>query len=356
MFMILSSINEEDVTSWPNVPFVSVCTPTFNRRPFIKTMLACFEHQTYPKERIEWIIIDDGTDKISDMVKDHPNIRYFAYEEKMTLGMKRNLIHLKSRGEILVYMDDDDYYPPERIQHAVFKLITSESALCGGSSEIYIYFKHIHKMYQFGPYGKQHATAGTFAFKRALLEQTQYDDKACIAEETVFLKNYSIPFVQFDPIKTILVFSHIHNTFDKKNLLEQSPSIFVSISTKTVDTFIKQTSKSNEIKKFFMEEIDSLLEKYEPGDSCYKPDVLEQIAEIETSRSNELKSLNSIRQQSMMIQEGDSPPKNMSQTEIISLLKKQRKIILHQISIIKGKDIELQILRDELSIMKQRGI
>lgn len=350
--MILSSINEEDVTSWTSIPFVSVCTPTFNRRPFIKTMVACFNNQTYPKEKIEWIIIDDGTDKICDIVESHPNVHYFAFDKKMPLGMKRNLMHKKSKGDILVYMDDDDYYPPERIQHAVFNLITNESALCGGSSEMYIYFKHIQEMYQFGPYGKQHATAGTFAFKRELLDQSHYDDMACIAEETIFLKNYTIPFVQFDPIKTILVFSHIHNTFDKKTLLEQPLSKFVKLSQKTIDTFIKQTANSNEIKKFFMEEIDSLLEKYEPGDPCYKPDVLAQIAEIETSRSNELKSANDISQQSMMIQEGDSPPKIMSQREIITLLQKQRKLILYQISVIKGKDIELQVLRKELSGMK----
>ena len=37
-------------------PLVSVCTPTFNRRPFIQTMFQCFKNQTYPKDRIEWII------------------------------------------------------------------------------------------------------------------------------------------------------------------------------------------------------------------------------------------------------------------------------------------------------------
>ena len=32
---------------------------------------------------------------------------------KMTLGKKRNLMHEKSKGDIIVYMDDDDYYPPD---------------------------------------------------------------------------------------------------------------------------------------------------------------------------------------------------------------------------------------------------
>jgi glycosyltransferase involved in cell wall biosynthesis len=63
------------------MPFVSVCTPTFNRRPFIQSMIKCFEHQDYPNDRIEWIIIDDGTDKIGDLVKDIPQVKYFAYDK-----------------------------------------------------------------------------------------------------------------------------------------------------------------------------------------------------------------------------------------------------------------------------------
>lgn len=32
-------------------------------------------------------------------------------------------MHEKSKGDILVYMDDDDYYPPERVSHAVETLL-----------------------------------------------------------------------------------------------------------------------------------------------------------------------------------------------------------------------------------------
>ena len=52
-------------------PFVSICTPTFNRRPFIENMFQCFRNQDYPKDRIEWIIVDDGTDKINDLIVTH---------------------------------------------------------------------------------------------------------------------------------------------------------------------------------------------------------------------------------------------------------------------------------------------
>ena len=90
-------------------PFVSICTPTFNRRPFIPYIIKCIESQTYSKKRIEWVIIDDGTDKIEDLVSHLPYVKYSYYPEKMTLGKKRNLAHAKSKGSILVYMDDDDY-------------------------------------------------------------------------------------------------------------------------------------------------------------------------------------------------------------------------------------------------------
>ena len=305
-------------------------------------MIACFNHQTYPKDKIEWIIIDDGTDKIGDLVKSHPNVSYFEYDTKMPLGKKRNLMHKKSKGDIIVYMDDDDYYPPERIQHAVYKLITNEQALCGGSSEMYIYFKHINQMYQFGPYGEKHATAGTFAFKRKLLKQTKYEDDACLAEEKLFLKNYTIPFVQFDSVKTILVFSHVHNTYDKKQLLENQHPNFVKPSNKTVDSFIKITDTSNEIKQFFMEDIELLLEQYSPGSPDMKPDVLKQISELTAKRNSDNASRNQPR---IVVSDGKNPDKMMTCDELSTLLQKQRNMIARQITIIQAKDEEIRTLR-----------
>jgi len=262
-------------------PFVSVCTPTFNRRPFINAMMTCFNNQDYPQDRMEWIIIDDGTDPIEDLIASHPRVKYFKYDTKMTLGKKRNLLHEKSRGEILVYMDDDDYYPPQRVSHAVHMLVTHPQALCAGSSEIYIYFKHIGQMKKFGPYGPNHATAGTFAFKRKLIKQHRYNDDACLAEERAFLKDYSVPFVQLDPMKVILVFSHEHNTFDKRKLLVNANPDVVRDSPKKVMDFIKDHT----LRRFYMVELEKLLENYAPGRPEMKPDVIAQTIQLEKERA-----------------------------------------------------------------------
>ena len=264
----------------PKHPFVSVCMPTFNRRPFIPIIIECFNNQTYPKDKIEWIIIDDGTDKIEDLVVNIPQVKYFKYDQKMTLGVKRNLTNSKASGDIIIYMDDDDYYPPERISHAVETLRKNPKALCAGSSEMFIYFKHIQKMYKFGPYGPNHATAATFAFRKELLKITRFDENSSVAEEKKFLKDYTIPFVQLDPKKSILVFSHTQNSFDKKELLNQGPNPYINETSLIPTDFVKEPN----VLKFFMEDIDDKLNSYDPGRTDYKTDVTKQLADIKIKR------------------------------------------------------------------------
>jgi hypothetical protein len=340
-------------------PLVSVCTPTFNRRPFIPTMFECFKNQTYPKDRIEWIIVDDGTDRIKDLVESSGinQIKYFELPQKVSLGEKRNYMHSKATGSIIVYMDDDDYYPPERVSHAVDKLMDNRQALCAGSSEIYIYFKHIKKMIQFGPYGPNHATAGTFAFRVELLKQTKYQDHAAVAEEREFLKGYTIPFVQLDPMKTILCFSHEQNTFDKRKLLDNPHPDFVKESPKKVTDFIR-LEKEATIKKFFMEDIDPLLEKYEPGNPKMKPDVLKQIAQIEKDRDKMMQEEMAKSGQIMMNQPG-KPPVPMTMPQIAELLTKQNEQIQtyeRRIAELEGINGNLQKLLIEKSGLKDNAL
>ena len=229
------------------MPKVSICTPTYNRRRFIPFLIKCFEAQTYPKDCVEWIVVDDGTDPVGDLFQGVEGVKYFYQEEKMKLGRKRNFMHEKTTGDIIVYMDDDDYYPPQRVAHAVTKLTSKKEALAAGSSEIYIYFKDRGSIFGFGPYGPRHATAGTFAFKRELLKQTKYDDDAEMAEEKQFLKNYTIPFIQLDPRKSILVFAHEFNTFDKRKLLENPHPDFVHPTKLQPENFIKD----KKMRKFY---------------------------------------------------------------------------------------------------------
>jgi hypothetical protein len=330
-------------------PLVSVCTPTFNRRPFIPTMFQCFKNQTYPKDRIEWIIVDDGTDKIQDLIRESgiSQIKYVSVEKKMYLGAKRNLMHSHCKGSIIVYMDDDDYYPPDRIEHAVERLLDNPAAMCAGSSEIYIYFKHIKRMIQFGPYQKNHATAGTFAFRAELLKTSKYEETAALAEERAFLKDYSVPFVQLDPMKTILCFSHEHNTFDKRRLLEAGYNDYMKESPKTVEHFIKNTSEAS-IKKFFVEDVDGLLLNYAPGEPKMKPDVLKQINEILEERRKEMEK-EQAQNAKIVLQRPGEAPMEISPAQAVEMMKAQQQEIAKRDARIAELEKVIQRLLDSSS-------
>mgnify|MGYP000075830547 CR=1 FL=1 len=303
---------------------------------------------------MEWIIIDDGSDKIEDLVKNVPGVKYFAYDVKMSLGKKRNLMHEKSCGDIIVYMDDDDYYPACRVSHAVEKLQSSKEALCAGSSEIYIWFKHINKMYQFGPYNSNHATAGTFAFKRKLLKDHRYEDHAALAEEKAFLKNYTVPFVQLDPLKTILVFSHDHNTFDKRKLLDNPHPQFVKESDKTVDMFVKE----EEAKHFYMEEIEEALKNYEPGRPAMKPDVLEQMILIEEKRRKEAERMASEFHRNasskIVINTPDGNQRELQHEEVVQILSSQQSQLKDMVN--KIAELEASVNEKDAALDNLRGL
>ena len=327
-------------------PFVSLCTPTFNRRPFIDAMIQCYMHQDYPRDKMEWIILDDGTDPIGDLVKDVPGVKYIRHETKLTIGKKRNMIHEASTGEILVYIDDDDYYPPTRVSHAVDMLTRSKRALCAGSSELHIWFNDTQEMIQFGPYSANHATAGTFAFKRELLKQTSYDETACLAEEKHFLKNYTIPFVQLNPKHTILVFSHDHNTFDKRTLLRKKDGKYVRDSHYTVDDFIKDAS----MKSFYMDNLRGTIKNYEPGKPKYKPDVLEQTKNLQEHRDNRKRE--QLKNSPITITDQSGTTRTLNNIEIRDMLRNYQAKIIETTSIIESLHNRCDSQKETIAIMQ----
>ncbi len=308
------------------VPLVSICTPTFNRRPFIPHLIECVMSQTYDRSRIEWIIIDDGTDKIEDLVCNIPFVKYFKYDVRITLGRKRNAMHEACSGDIIVYMDDDDYYPKERISHAIDVLTKAPSnVLFAGSSALYIYFDHINKIYKFGPYRANHATAASFAFKKELLQMTRYDDTNEVAEEKLFLKNYTIPMVELDPFKTILVFSHVHNSVDKKKLLE-SPNAFVHETALAPQDFFGGLPSNNTLIEFYVDNLNNILSTYDPGNPVHKPELMKQIQEITKERKKKLEPLQEMHDKMMQMREQYEKILENKELFIKALLKQNKEL------------------------------
>ena len=204
---------------------VSVVTPTYNRRMFIPTLIDIYKAQSYPKEKMEWIIIDDGRSLVEDLFieasKEIPNIRYIRKNEKMRLGAKRNELNKEARGAIIVAMDDDDYYPPERVASVVEAFKKNPKIDLAGSSEMNLYYIDTKKIYTISSYGLTHATNGTMAWRKKYSDKHKYDEFVTKAEEVSFLENYKHPMIQLPPLTTILVICHTDNTADKSELRDE---------------------------------------------------------------------------------------------------------------------------------------
>lgn len=209
-----------------NLPFVSVVTPTYERRQFLPVLIDIFIRQTYPLHRRELVILDDSKfsnqDIVDDFCKRFPEaiIRYYYEEEKMKLGKKRNTLNKLAKGEYIIFFDDDDYYCEDKIKHTITRM-TGNKATFSGSSEMYIYFTDTKLIYRFNKINQNHCTAGTFCFHKNYLLDNEFQDDSEKAEEKHFLNDYKTQMIQIDPFKAILCIAHNKNTFEKRLLIDR---------------------------------------------------------------------------------------------------------------------------------------
>ena len=201
-------------------PFVSVICPTYNRRKFLPNLMKQFNYQTYPQEFMELIILDDSPTSNEDIILKQSNIKYTHLKEKLILGAKRNHLNSLVTGDIAVCFDDDDYYAPERVSHAVTKLQSSRVQIAG-SSIIHIYYKNLDKILEFGPYAKYHCTNGTMAYKKEYLKTHSYLIDKEKAEEAHFTNSFTEPLIQLDPQKTMICLAHSSNTVNKDPFIQR---------------------------------------------------------------------------------------------------------------------------------------
>ena len=209
-------------TTPTDYPLVSIITPTYNRRHLLPLLEDCILRQIYPRCRMEWVLVDDSQDG------QHPftprentglSIQHIVLPEKMTLGAKRNFTLSQAKGNICVYMDDDDFYPPTRVNLVVEALQKHPEVHAVGTTFMPIYFIELDEYYLAGPWGQNHTTAGSLAHRRILSETQKYDAEASFAEEKSFLDHYRIPLVQLDPYQTMTCIAHGTNTYDKRRVL-----------------------------------------------------------------------------------------------------------------------------------------
>lgn len=226
-----------------SLPNVSIITPTFSRRNFFPLALHNFKSFDYPADKLEWIILDDGTDSISDLIpKNDPRIKYFYYDKdtidklyqnfidnyrekkknykhlskklkkgkkyklqtfhknhfknfRIPIGMKRNICIQYASNNYIIHMDDDDIYPPDSIKiriEALMKNETENKVECVGCPSVACF--HINKLIsvvynpniKLSPANK--IACSTLAYTKKFWNQQKFENQDIANELYSFLK------------------------------------------------------------------------------------------------------------------------------------------------------------------------
>ncbi|HET7586528.1 MAG TPA: glycosyltransferase [Gammaproteobacteria bacterium] len=103
------------------MPTISVVIPVWNREEFIGRALESVLRQTYPPHEI--LVVDDGsTDATAEVVRayqsQHPCIQY-KHQPNSGVAVARNTAINAATGEWVAFLDSDDVWLRDKLQHAV---------------------------------------------------------------------------------------------------------------------------------------------------------------------------------------------------------------------------------------------
>ena len=97
---------------------VSIIMPSWNTGRLIAESIQSVIDQTYPNW--ELLIVDDcstdNTDEVVEKFHDE-RIRYFHNESNSGAALTRNHALQKARGEWIAFLDSDDLWMPEKLEH-----------------------------------------------------------------------------------------------------------------------------------------------------------------------------------------------------------------------------------------------
>ncbi len=89
--------------------FVSVVIPTYNRKDSLRETLTSLARQTWPADRCEVIVVDDGsTDGTEEIAKEaFPFTLRYIRQPNQGAAVARNRGATEARGKLLLFLDDD---------------------------------------------------------------------------------------------------------------------------------------------------------------------------------------------------------------------------------------------------------
>jgi glycosyltransferase involved in cell wall biosynthesis len=202
-----------------DLPCVSIICVTRNRRIFMPVLNYSYMIQSYPEEKMELIVVDDGDDPVEDCFFGVPNVVYVRLDEKKTIGEKRNIGVSKAMYDVITFMDDDDVYPNNSVLHRTSMMLKEPSKECAFCTTIPCY--DIAKYFSFmnAPPLKlemsERVSEATLIFTRKFWEERKFPEIQ-IAEGDAFIRGREHMCRELSPQEVIVSLVHPVNTSSRK--------------------------------------------------------------------------------------------------------------------------------------------
>lgn len=203
-----------------DLPAVSIVTPTRDRISFMELAKACFLSMAYPKDKLEWIVVDNGDMSCKHVIQDMENVKYIYEPPGCGISKVRNIGVANASHDVIVFMDDDDIYPNNSIITRVSALLRKPEAQCVFCTTIpcydianYISFINVppNKL----PMAKRVSEA-SMAFTRKFWEERPFSDESKIAEGDTFISGREQMCRELCPEEIIVSLVHPKTTSSRK--------------------------------------------------------------------------------------------------------------------------------------------
>ena len=216
------------------LPKISVVTLTHNRKHLFKLAIYNFNTSNYPRDKLEWIIYDTSNDdeKVADMLPDEDervdlNIKYIHDNSQITIGESRNRACSEASNDIIVFMDDDDYYFPQSVTKRVTSLIQNDKKIVGtrflASLAIHKVISYMNAPALYSSLGKSVSPATLCFYKSLLTDSIKFDNENINECETLFnLIDLSL-FKELSWEEIIVSISH-KNNITNRNVPNSKPN------------------------------------------------------------------------------------------------------------------------------------
>jgi hypothetical protein len=214
-YSLKSSFPKED-----DLPDVSIITITKDRRIFMPLAKYSYMIQSYPEDKLEWVVVDDGDDSIEDTLIGVPNVKYVRCEPGMTISQKRNLGVQSAMYDLLVCMDDDDVYPNNSVLQRVAMLLKEPAKGCGFCTTIPCYDITKYSSFMNVPPMMlpmhERVSEATLVFTRQFWNECSFDDMVHIGEGSAFIRGREQMCREISPQEVIVSLVHPKNTSSRR--------------------------------------------------------------------------------------------------------------------------------------------